>query len=103
MAEDGAIGGWINEYPRLLGYLGDEPDDGGPRGFLLPQFYETRSGAIADLVNGDTLASDIVSDVDDGTILRVTTYGDVIVLNEEHGVDRIATVASEDWFPGHLH
>jgi hypothetical protein len=102
VASDGAIGGWINEFPRLLGYLGNDPVDESARGFLLPHFYETRSGAIVDLGTGDTLAIDIASDVDEGTVLRVTTYGDVITFDQANGVERIATVAAEDWFPGHL-
>jgi hypothetical protein len=76
--------------------------DESARGFLLPRFYETRTGAVVDLDTGDTLATDIVSDVPDGTMLRVTTYGDVVALDDERGLERIATVTSEDWFPGHL-
>lgn len=102
VAPDGAIGGWINEYPRLLGYLDDDPADETARGFLVPRFYETRTGAVVDVATGDTLATDIASGVDAGTLLRVTTYGDVVVFEEEHGVKKIATVSLGQWFPGHL-
>ena len=33
---------------------------------------------------------------------RVTTYGDVLLVDDVHGVERVATVTPAEWFPGHL-
>ncbi|WP_386675002.1 hypothetical protein [Lysobacter korlensis] len=101
VAPDGAVGGWINENPRLLGYLGDDPEDEQARGFLLPRFYEVQGDMVRDLDTGECRPLQ-GTQVDDGTLVRVTTYGDVIVIDDVQGVKRLATVAAADWFPGHL-
>lgn len=102
VADDGAVGGWINEHPRLLGYLGEDPAGEKARGFFLPHYYEVRGGDIHDLDSGVMLTSGVAASVDDGTLLRVTTYGDVLIIDDASDIERLTTVTSADWFPGHL-
>jgi hypothetical protein len=35
-------------------------------------------------------------------MLRVTTYGDVVTVGDADGLERVATVTADEWFPGHL-
>lgn len=98
---DGAVGGFIGASPRLLGYLGPEPEGEVARGFFLPHFYEAQGAEIVDLDRGDRLTSPIATMVERGTPLRVTTYGDVLLIDDQ-GFERVATVTSGEWFPGHL-
>lgn len=102
VAEDGAIGGWINEYPRLLGYVGTDPADDSPRGFYLPKYYEAHGDEVVDLESGAKLTSGVAASVEPGTLLRVTTYGDVVIIDDANGIVRLATVTPAEWFPGHL-
>tara|TARA_R110002124_G_scaffold9489_5_gene48663 strand:- start:123 stop:1283 length:1161 start_codon:yes stop_codon:yes gene_type:complete len=102
VAEDGAVGGWINEYPRLLGYIGEEPAGESARGFYIPHYYEVQGDTIRDLDSGAMLTSEVAARVEDGALLRVTTYGDVLLINDATGLERLTTVTSDEWFPGHL-
>jgi len=102
VAEDGAIGGWINEYPRLLGYVGTDPADDFPRGFYLPEYYEAHGEVVVDLESGAELESGVAASVEPGTLLRVTTYGDVVIIDDANGIVRLATVTPAEWFSGHL-
>ncbi len=113
---DGAVGGYVDNVPRLLGYLGDEPDDGLARGFLTPRYYEVSAGRIVDLDSGLALedvvsadareaAQDTQKTVADSTPqragLRLSTYGDLVAITDD-GVMRVAVVEPAHWFPGHL-
>lgn len=102
VASDGAVGGWINEYPRLLGYLGEDPAGEKARGFFIPHYYEVQGVSIRDLDSGEILTSEVAASVDDGTLLRVTTYGDVLIIDDANDIERLTTVTPADWFPGHL-
>jgi hypothetical protein len=99
---DGAIGGYIGASPRLLGYLGPDPEGDVARGFSSPHYYTVDDGGIVDLNTNKRLAAPFVPDVADGTTLRVTTYGDVLALDDSAGVARVAHVTPDQWFPGHL-
>ncbi|QOD94548.1 hypothetical protein [Chryseoglobus sp. 28M-23] len=113
---DGAVGGFVDNVPRLLGYLGDEPDDGLARGFLTPHYYEAVDGRIVDLDSGITLRDAVPADTrhhaerlqaevlaatPEHTALRLTTYGDLVAVTDE-GAVRVAVVEPEQWFGGHL-
>jgi len=100
IAEDGAVGGYVAGDARLLGWTEADPADEWARGFYTPHWYEVIAGRIVDI---DTGASRDLPGVDiaDGTILRVTTYGDLIALDDS-GNGRVAVVTPATWFPGHL-
>ncbi|MHA6695297.1 hypothetical protein [Homoserinimonas sp. A520] len=57
---------------------------------------------IRDLDSGDILTFGVTANVDDGTLLRVTTYGDVLIIDDANDIERLTTVTPADWFPGHL-
>jgi hypothetical protein len=99
---DGAVGGYIGAAPRLLGYLGPDPEADIARGFFIGHFYEVQGAEVVDIDTGDRLESPLADNVTSGTSLRVTTYGDVLVVDGGHGLERIATVHPSDWFSGHL-
>lgn len=113
---DGAVGGYVDNVPRLLGYLGEEPDDGLARGFLTSRYYEVSAGRIVDLDSGlalvDAVAADarasaeelqqtVAGETPEHAGLRLSTYGDLVAVNDE-GAVRVAIVEPEHWFPGHL-
>lgn len=99
---DGAVGGFIGATPRLLGYLGPDPEGDIARGFFTPHFYAVDGDEIADLDSGERREAPFAQDLADGAMLRVTTYGDVLVVGDAEGVERVATVTPAEWFPGHL-
>jgi len=45
---------------------------------------------------------EFAADVSPGTLIRVTTYGDVIAMDATDGLARVSVVAPDTWFPGHL-
>jgi len=113
---DGAVGGFVDNVSRLLGYLGDEPDDGLARGFLTPRYYEVDGDRIVDLDSGIALldavpayardqAAQLQAEVFAATTshagLRLSTYGDLVAVTDE-GAVRVAVVEPEHWFAGHL-
>jgi len=100
--DDGAVGGFIGASPRLLGYLGPDPEGEIARGFFTPHYYSVDGGEIVDLDTGARLTSPVADSVEPGASLRVTTYGDVIATDDVNGVARVATVTPTEWFPGHL-
>ncbi|GAA1645832.1 hypothetical protein [Microbacterium flavum] len=99
---DGAVGGFIGATPRLLGYLGPDPVSDVARGFFTPHFYGVEGDEIADLDSGERRQVPFASRIADDVMLRVTTYGDVLVVGDADGVERVATVTAAEWFPGHL-
>lgn len=99
---DGAIGGLIGATPRLLGYLGPDPKSDIARGFFTPHFYAVEGDEIADLDSGERRKSPFAEGLADGATLRVTTYGDVLLIDEIDRTERVTTVAASNWFPGHL-
>ncbi len=98
---DGAVGGYVGPSPRLLGYLGDDPAEDVARGFFVPHFYAVEGGQVVDLDSGERLASPLATNTTEGASLRVTTYGDVLVV-DSNGYERLTTVAPAQWFPGHI-
>lgn len=113
---DGAVGGFVDNVPRLLGYLGDEPDNGLARGFFTLHYYEVAEGRIVDLDSGiallDTVPADtrtqaerlqaeVLAAIPDHAGLRLSTYGDLVAVTDE-GAVRVAVVEPEQWFAGHL-
>lgn len=113
---DGAIGGFVDNVPRLLGYLDDEPDDGLARGFLTAHYYEAADGRIVDLDSGQALQDAVPADrrpqaaqleaavlaaAPDRASLRLSTYGDLVAITDD-GAERVAVIEPEQWFPGHL-
>lgn len=99
---DGAVGGFISATPRLLGYLGPDPEGDIARGFFTPHFYAVDGDEIVDLDSGERRKTSFAQRLADGTMLRVTTYGDVLIVGDAEGVERVATVTPAEWFPGHL-
>lgn len=99
---DGAVGGFIGATPRLLGYLGPDPEGDIARGFFTPHFYAVDGDEIVDLDSGERRKTPFAQGLADGAMLRVTTYGDVLVVGDAEGVERVATVTPAEWFPGHL-
>lgn len=100
--DDGAIGGFIGATPRLLGYLGPDPEGEIARGFFTPHFYLLDGDEVVDIDTGERRAVDFATQVESRSSLRVTTYGDVVALGDDGGMERVATVDPGDWFPGHL-
>lgn len=99
---DGAVGGLIGPTPRLLGYLGPDPENDVARGFFTPHFYTVDGDEIVDLDSGARRKEAFAEGLADGATLRVTTYGDVLVIDDTDGFDRVATVMVDEWFAGHL-
>lgn len=99
---DGAVGGLIGPTPRLLGYLGAEPENDVARGFFTPHFYMVDGDEIVDLDSGERGKQFFAEELADGVTLRVTTYGDVLVVDDADGFERVATVSVNEWFAGHL-
>jgi hypothetical protein len=113
---DGAVGGFVDNVPRLLGYVGDEPDDGLARGFLTLHYYEAADGRIVDLDSGTALLDAVPADSRDQAErlqaevlaaapehagLRLSTYGDLVAVTNE-GAVRVAVIEPAQWFAGHL-
>ncbi len=100
IAEDGAVGGYVSGDARLLGWTSADPEDEWARGFYTPHWYEVVDGRVVDI---DSMATRELPGVaiPDGTILRVTTYGDLIAIDDS-GNGRVAVVSPATWFPGHL-
>src|SRR5690606_30090246 len=88
---DGAVGGFIGAIPRLLGYLGPDPEGDIARGFFTPHFYAVDGDEIADLDSGERRNAPFAQGLADGAMLRVTTCGDVLVVGDADGLQRVAT------------
>ena len=99
---DGAVGGFIGATPRLLGYLGPDPESDVARGFFTSRFYSVEGKEITDLDSGERRQFSFAEGVEDGAVLRATTYGDVLVVGHSAGLEWVATVTTREWFPGHL-
>lgn len=99
---DGAVGGFIGPTPRLLGYLGPDPENDVARGFFTPHFYAVNGDEIVDLDSGARRKQAFTKELGDGATLRVTTYGDVLLMDDTDGFGRVATVKVDEWFAGHL-
>lgn len=117
VASDGAVGGYVRGVPRLLGYLGPDPEDEVARGFLLPRYYDLVDGHLIDLDSGVRLLDVIPDDAaraaassaehavsqvaHAGGTIRLTNFGDLIYLDDD-GLQRIAVVTPDSWFPSHF-
>ncbi|RWR25207.1 hypothetical protein D8Y24_03195 [Agrococcus lahaulensis] len=100
--DDGSVGGYIGPTPRLLGYLGADPEVDVARGFFTAHYYCVEGDDVVDLDSGQRRETPFAKQLEDGATLRVTTYGDVLAVGDADGVERVATVAVSNWFPGHL-
>ncbi|MBB5633301.1 hypothetical protein BKA04_001524 [Cryobacterium mesophilum] len=99
---DGAVGGFIGATPRLLGYVGPDPEGEVARGFFTSHFYVAQAGEVIDLDSGEHMASPFATSAESGTTLRMTTYGDLVSVDQSDGIERVATVTPAEWFEGHL-
>jgi hypothetical protein len=112
--DDGAVMGWVAGRPRLIGYLGPEPeyDESAVRGFIIPRVYHFDSRSVIDSETGNRLEgldfegayalnSSILDKVITGDELRVTTHGDVVRVCDE-GILKLSSVTRDKWFPSHL-
>lgn len=99
---DGAVGGYIGLTPRLLGYLGSDPENETARGFFLPHFYTVDGGDVVDVDTDERQLAPFASEVAPERLIRVTTYGDVIAMDGAAGMERVGVVTPDTWFPGHL-
>lgn len=102
--EDGATVGFIAGYPYFFGYAGPEPELGPDqyRGFIDPRVLEYVNGQLVEQETQkdflattqsreDILAQIAAVDAPNGSTIRVTNYGD-LVLVDDHGAKRIATI-----------
>lgn len=117
VGDDGAVGGYVRGVPRLLGYLGPDPEDEVARGFLLPRFYDLVDDYLIDLDSGVRLQEAVDGDAgrDEaqrldravaevahaGGTIRLTNFGDLLYLDDD-GMQRIAVVNPAMWFPSHF-
>ena len=112
--DDGAVMGWVAGRPRLIGYLGPEPeyDESAVRGFIIPRTYSFDSRSVIDAETGirlDDLSFDGSEDLNRTILdalkpeddLRITTHGDVVRVCDE-GILRIVTTTASAWFFRHL-
>jgi hypothetical protein len=99
---DGAVGGYVGPTARLLGYLGPDPDGETARGFFTPHYYVADGGEVVDVDTEERWPAAFAAEVSPGTLIRVTTYGDVIAMDAGGGLARVSVVAPDTWFPGHL-
>jgi hypothetical protein len=96
VAADGAVGGYVAAVPRLLGYLGEEPPGEVARGFLLRRYFEAIGPTARDIESGRSHALPEGSSPVEGELLRLTTYGDLIRIDDD-GVTRVAIVDPTEW------
>lgn len=96
IAGDGAVGGYVTAVPRLLGYLGEEPPGEIARGFLFPQYFEVVGSQVRDIETGVSHELPLDVMVVGGELLRLTTYGDLIRIDDD-GVNRVAVVDPNEW------
>jgi hypothetical protein len=99
---DGAVGGYVGPTPRLLGYLGPDPDGETVRGFFTPHYYVVDGGDVVDVDTQQHRPTPFAATLSPGTLIRLTTYGDVIAMDAAEGLERVSVVAPDTWFPGHL-
>jgi hypothetical protein len=105
---DGATVGFIEGYPYLFGYAGEEPEiaAGQYRGFFDPKQLEYQSGSLVeretgrDFLEGFSGRSQVLDallgkDIPDGATIRVTNYGD-LVLTDDNGSRRVAMIPAQD-------
>lgn len=117
LGSDGAVGGYVQGVPRLLGYLGPDPADEIARGFLLRHYYDLVDGHLVDLDSGVQLLDAVEDDsareaagaaeraiaevAHAGGTIRLTNFGDLIYIDDQ-GLRRMAVVTPETWFPSHF-
>lgn len=102
--EDGVTVGFIGGYPYFFGYVGSEPElaPGQYRGFIDPRVLEYVDGQLVEQETGkDFLAptqakEEVLTElkkagVPDGSTIRVTNYGDLVMV-DDHGSKRVASI-----------
>lgn len=114
VSDDGAVMGYIQGLAYLVGWFGDEPDvdPNEIRGYYLPHDYKFTGTDVEDLTSGMFLSQIAEEDTTDllatlsekvkpGSILNVTTYGDLVL---DDGTDakqvKLAQVHKGIWFSG---
>lgn len=95
---DGAVGGFIGATPRLLGYLGPDPEGEVARGFFTSHYYMVSEDQVIDLDSGRRITLPVVTGLAEGALMRRTTYGDLVSVSDD-GLSLVATVSNKDWFP----
>jgi len=96
IAGDGAVGGFVAAIPRLLGYTGEEPPGEIARGFLYRRYFEVVGSRVRDLESGREFDLPDSAPAVEGEVLRLTTYGDVIRIDDD-GVTRLAIIDPKEW------
>jgi hypothetical protein len=116
VSDDGAVMGYIQGLAYLVGWFGEEPDvdPNEIRGYYLPYDYRFTGKDVEDLKTGQLLSqvaeedtAGLISTLSDqiktGSILNVTTYGDLVL---DDGTDskqvKLARVHKGIWFENHL-
>jgi hypothetical protein len=112
--DDGAVMGWVAGRPRLIGYLGAEPeyDESTVRGFIIPRVYHFDSRSVIDAESGNrlddldfdcaaTLNATILGKLEPDDELRITTHGDIVRVCDE-GIVLVCRVNSKGWFREHI-
>lgn len=106
---DGATVGFIEGYPYLFGYAGQEPEIaiGQYRGFFDPRQLEYHSGSLIERGTGKdflgsfsgrarVLDSLLGMNIPDESTIRVTNYGDLVLI-DDNGARRVATIPADDF------
>lgn len=109
--QDNAVMGWVEGVPRLIGYLGAEPEveDDEIRGFLMPEIFKIIDGQVISTGSGTSLLecgaedasvtnSAIVNATSEHDDIYLTTYGDIVKVGDS-GIVKILHVEPLQWFP----
>jgi hypothetical protein len=108
--DDGAVLAYVAGRPRLIGYLGAEPEYPADaiRGFLLPYRFDVSDAGVRCLDTNELLHETAAQDAmtttqklqevaGTGIDFRITTHGDVVRVGD-FGIEVVVTVAPSDWF-----
>jgi hypothetical protein len=116
VSDDGAVMGYIKGVPILIGWFGEEPDVNPDdiRGYYLPHDYEFTGSDVKDLQTGSLLTESTQDDVQDlikllaakldvGSVINVTTYGDVVFESSDlDEVQKLTRIHKDVWFIGQI-
>jgi len=116
VSDDGAVMGYVKGVPILIGWFGDEPDvhPDDIRGYYLPHDYEFTGADILDMQTGSLLSDSALEDpssliselkgkIKPGTVINVTTYGDVVWgPDDDSDLVKLTRIHRDLWFRGQL-
>lgn len=116
VSDDGAVMAYVRGVPILIGWFGDEPDvdPDAIRGYYLPHDYEFTGSDVKDLQTGSLLSELSQDDVQDlirlladklavGSVINVTTYGDVVFESSNSDeVQKLTRIHKDIWFQGQI-